>query len=397
MKDEPRLPAPQAAEARDVLAALGATHEGLAEAEVARQAADIVLRGDSFATIVACIEYGRVIFQNIRRFVICLRSCNVSEIGAVAVASALRAPLPVLALRILFVNLVTDVFPALAQGAAALRHRRSRLAAAPSLLALFAFGAGCRAPESDLLLVGTVERTLVEVAAPISEQLVEIAVERGVHVEAGARIARLDPLLAEAELAAARAAVAGAQTQSEVAQQEHRRATGLHGRAVVSQEQLDRARLARDEARAALDAAMARMAAAQKRRNDTEILAPVAGVVDQLPFDAGERVPAGAVVAVLLADGKPWVRIWAPERAIARLAIGTPAEIRVDGFDGAMRGRVLDVAREASFTPHYALTERERVHLVYQTRVEIDDAPAALRPGAPAEVRIALGAPEPAP
>ena len=45
---------------------------------------------------------------------------------------------------------------------------------------------------------------------------------------------------------------------------------------------------------------------------------------------------------------------------------------------------------EASFTPHYALTERERVHLVYQARVEIDDAPEALRPGAPAEVRLQL-------
>jgi len=514
---------------------------GLRGTEVARQASDIVLRDDSFATIVAAIEQGRVIFSNIRRFVVYLLSCNASEIGVVGIASALQAPLPILPLQILFLNLVTDVFPALALGvgpgdpavmrrsprdprervlearhwraiavhgasigaavlgafamalgrlgadergavtiafltlafaqlwhvfdmrdahsgvlrnaitrnpwvwaalalcsalllaavfvpplaavlglvppsadgwaliaaasaaptvlaqtAAVLRRGRHRVAALP-LLALAALAAGCRAPEGDLRLVGTVERTLVEVTALISEQLVEIAVERGEHVEAGAPLARLDPLLAEAELAAARAAVAGAQTQSEVAYQEHRRVAGLHGRAVASEEQLDRARLARDEARAALDAAMARMAAAQKRRNDTAILAPVAGVVDQLPFDAGERVPAGAVVAVLLADGKPWVRVWAPERAIARLAIGTPAEIRVDGFEAAMRGRVLDVAREASFTPHYALTERERVHLVYQTRVEIDDAPAALRPGAPAEVRLALGADEPAP
>jgi HlyD family secretion protein len=127
------------------------------------------------------------------------------------------------------------------------------------------------------------------------------------------------------------------------------------------------------------------------------VLAPVAGTVDQLPFDAGERVAAGAVVAVLLADGKPWVRVWVPERVVARVAIGTPATIRVDGFGAPMHGRVLDVAREASFTPHYALTERERVHLVYQTRIEIDDAPPVLRPGAPAEVRLALPDAEPGP
>jgi HlyD family secretion protein len=95
-------------------------------------------------------------------------------------------------------------------------------------------------------------------------------------------------------------------------------------------------------------------------------------------------------MAVLLADGKPWVRVWVPERAIARVAPGTPAEIAIDGLAAPLHGRVLDVAREASFTPHYALTERERVHLVYQTRVEIDDAPIHLRPGVPAEVRIAL-------
>jgi HlyD family secretion protein len=66
------------------------------------------------------------------------------------------------------------------------------------------------------------------------------------------------------------------------------------------------------------------------------------------------------------------------------------AEVRIDGISGPLRARVLDLAREPAYTPHYALTERERVYLVYQARIEIEDAPAALRPGAPAEVRIAL-------
>jgi HlyD family secretion protein len=268
--------------------------------------------------------------------------------------------------------------------------RRLGRRAAIALCAAAAAGWRCADTTHDVLLVGTVERTLVEVAAPVSEQIVEVAVVRGQHVDAGALLVRLDPLLADAELAAARAAVAGAQTQSEVALQEHRRAIGLYGRKVASEEALDRARLARDEARAALDAATARMAAAQKRRNDATVVAPVAGVVDQIPFDQGERVAAGSVVAVLLADGKPWVRVWVPEHAIARVGPGTPADVSIDGIPQRLHARVLDVAREASFTPHYALTERERVHLVYQARVEIDDAPEALRPGAPAEVRIEL-------
>jgi len=82
--------------------------------QVAQEAADVVLIDDAFASIVAAVRQGRVIFSNIRKFVIYLMSCNVSEIMIVAGAVAVNAPLPLLPLQILFLNLVTDVFPALA-------------------------------------------------------------------------------------------------------------------------------------------------------------------------------------------------------------------------------------------------------------------------------------------
>ncbi len=84
--------------------------------QVAREAADMVLEDDELVTIVAAVEQGRVIFSNLRRFVVYLLSCNASEIGVVAVAFLAGAPLPILPLQILFLNLVTDVFPALALG-----------------------------------------------------------------------------------------------------------------------------------------------------------------------------------------------------------------------------------------------------------------------------------------
>jgi len=248
----------------------------------------------------------------------------------------------------------------------------------------------CGEGERDLVLVGTVERTLVEVAAPVSETIDEIAVRRGEHVEAGALLVRLDTLLADAELASAQAELARAQAAHTVAQHDHRRALELHQNDVASEQQLERARLALDEAEAGWRAAAARTAAAQKRRADLVLRAPSAGVVDQVPFDPGERVPAGAVLAVLLADGAPWVRVWIPERAVARVRPGDAAAVTIDGIASVLSGRVLEISREAAYTPHYALTERERVHLVYETRVEIRDAPAELRPGVPAEVRIAL-------
>jgi Ca2+-transporting ATPase len=84
--------------------------------QVAKEAADMVIKDDSFVTIVSAIRQGRVIFDNIRKFVFYLLSCNASEILLVASASLINAPLPILPLQILFLNLVTDVFPALALG-----------------------------------------------------------------------------------------------------------------------------------------------------------------------------------------------------------------------------------------------------------------------------------------
>jgi Ca2+-transporting ATPase len=84
--------------------------------QVAKEAADMVLKDDRFSTIVAAIRQGRTIFNNIRKFVLYLLSCNVAEIIVVGLASLVNAPLPILPLQILFLNLVTDVFPALALG-----------------------------------------------------------------------------------------------------------------------------------------------------------------------------------------------------------------------------------------------------------------------------------------
>lgn len=76
----------------------------------------MVLKDDAFGTIVAAVAEGRTIFRNIRAFVLYLMSCNLSEILVVGLASLINAPLAILPLQILFLNLVTDVFPALALG-----------------------------------------------------------------------------------------------------------------------------------------------------------------------------------------------------------------------------------------------------------------------------------------
>jgi HlyD family secretion protein len=233
-----------------------------------------------------------------------------------------------------------------------------------------------------------VERTLVELTAPVSESIVALPVARGARVGPGDVLVRLDKTYALAQLASAEANVAAARTAVFVAEQDLARLVKLRRTRVASQQQLERAELSFDEAKARLREAEAQVEAAQKRMLDLDLVSPVAGVVDQIAFDAGERVPVGAVLVVVLADGDPWVRVWVPETSYVRVLPGTPAEVRIDGIEGVLRGEVLDVARESEFTPHYALTERDRVNLVYETRVALRDAPRELRPGMPAQVHI---------
>jgi Ca2+-transporting ATPase len=89
---------------------------GVRGTAVAKEAAVMVLQDDEFNTIVAAVAHGRAIFANIRKFVVYLLSCNTSEVLVVSLATVAGAPLPLLPLQILFLNLVTDVFPALALG-----------------------------------------------------------------------------------------------------------------------------------------------------------------------------------------------------------------------------------------------------------------------------------------
>ncbi|MDD3581551.1 MAG: cation-transporting P-type ATPase [Desulfobacca sp.] len=84
--------------------------------QVAREAADMVLTDDALGSIMVAIEYGRAIFGNIRKFILFLLSGNVSEILIVVIAWLVGAPLPLWPLQILYLNMIGDVFPALALG-----------------------------------------------------------------------------------------------------------------------------------------------------------------------------------------------------------------------------------------------------------------------------------------
>lgn len=87
---------------------------GITGTDVAKETADMVLTDDNYASIVAAIEQGRVIYANIRKFVFFLLSSNVAEIMIIFLATLAGLPLPLTAIQLLWLNLLTDGAPALA-------------------------------------------------------------------------------------------------------------------------------------------------------------------------------------------------------------------------------------------------------------------------------------------
>jgi Ca2+-transporting ATPase len=89
---------------------------GITGTDVTKETADMVLTDDNFASIIGAVEQGRIIFSNIRKFVFFLLSCNLGEIAVVFIGTLMGWPLPLTAIQLLWINLLTDGAPALALG-----------------------------------------------------------------------------------------------------------------------------------------------------------------------------------------------------------------------------------------------------------------------------------------
>jgi len=89
---------------------------GITGTEVTKEASDMILQDDNFATIVSAVEQGRRIFDNIKKYLAYLLNCNIAEILIMLAASLMNLPIPLTAIQLLWVNLTTDGLPALALG-----------------------------------------------------------------------------------------------------------------------------------------------------------------------------------------------------------------------------------------------------------------------------------------
>ncbi len=120
--------------------------------DVAKEAADIILTDDNFSTIIEAVRYGRSIYDNIRRAVRFLLSCNIGEIITVFVALIMSLPSPLSAIQLLWVNLVTDSLPAVALGMEKTHDSVMERKPTPKDQSLFAEGLGMKIIAEGILV-----------------------------------------------------------------------------------------------------------------------------------------------------------------------------------------------------------------------------------------------------
>jgi len=236
--------------------------------------------------------------------------------------------------------------------------------------------------------------------------------------EAQANIARIEALLAEQvsgprqqQIDAAIASLNEANIEEQFADREVERMAGLRERNLTSIESIDQAEKAKQSAGArikfaearlselqagtrveqieqtqhSMQQAQAQLASLELDRQRLSITAPVSAIIDSLPFEVGERPKKGDVVAVLLSGAQPYARIYIPEQLRVGMVPGTTIQISVDGLPQILTGRIRRIASEASFTPYFALTERDRDRLSYLAEVALPELPNRLPDGVPVQ------------
>jgi HlyD family secretion protein len=289
---------------------------------------------------------------------------------------------------------------------------------------------------------GTVEATEAQLGFQTPGRIEVVRVHEGDRVRAGDTLAALDRAeldarraQAAAQLSAARSLLAeleaGSRSEERVQAREALRAAGerfedarrdldrvrrLLEAGALSQEALDKARLAFEVAQAQRDQAQqasqlvetgprperiaAQRAAVQQAEaavrqidaalSNAVIRAPFDGVVTVRDREPGETVGAGAPVLTVMNLDERWVRIYIREDRIGAVRLGQRSEITADTYPGRRYGGTVSfIASEAEFTPRNVQTTEERVKLVYAVKVRITaDSTYDLKPGIPADVTL---------
>jgi len=303
------------------------------------------------------------------------------------------------------------------------------------------------APIDQLTLSGNIEAHESLVGFKVAGRIVELPVEEGQQVSQGAFLARLDDAdftqrvridqaavrvrqsnlalslagTREQEIKAAQQTMIDAQADLEQRKLDNDRALNLYNKDELSAQDRDQAATALKRAQALFAASQARyneavegsrkeeIAVAQANLNQadanlglsqvnlsyTVLRAPSDGVITVREAELGEVVSPGSPVVTLADLDHIWLRAYIAETDLGRIRWGQEATITTDTYPGRQyRGRISFISSDAEFTPKSVQTTKERVTLVYRIKIDIDNPNHELKPGMPADARIALAPPK---
>ena len=143
--------------------------------------------------------------------------------------------------------------------------------------------------------------------------------------------------------------------------------------------------------KAQIKEAEASLEVAKRQLEYSEVFAPVSGVVLVKSAEEGEYALPGATVVTIADLDHPWLKAYVDETDLGRVKLGQKVRIRTDTFpDKVYEGKVAFISSEAEFTPKQVQTQKERVKLVYQIKVDVENPKGELKPGMPADGEILI-------
>ncbi len=277
--------------------------------------------------------------------------------------------------------------------------------------------AGCGKEEAQTFQASAiVEGTAIKVSAQTGGYLVKVYVDEGDDVVMGQTIAlvdteklgyelervqaNLEDLAVQRRIAAAN--VRRARDDYDYARTKYERYQSLYRTNAAPEQLLDDLKIGFKRARIGYEQAQQRLASVaskekalqaqvkllRRRIRDAVVKAPLSGTITARYYDTGETIPPNAPVVEIIDLSEMWAKVYVSETYLPKIKIGQKAEVKVDGSDRTLVGKVAWISSKAEFTPKNILTQESRTSLVYAVKIIVPNPQRILKHGMPVSITL---------
>lgn len=226
-----------------------------------------------------------------------------------------------------------------------------------------------------LVASGTIEGTEVVVSSKAVGKVLAVKVDEGDMVKQGELIAAVDHQDAGD-------ALKNAQANYDLARSNYERIVQLFRSAMISSQQFDLAK-------ANAESAAAVLSAAQTGYNNTDIKAPISGVILVRAIEPGELASLGTPIVTMTNLDELKLTVYIPEKDVGKVQLGQEVAVSVDSYPKEkFMGKVIYISDQAEFTPKTIQTKEERTTQVFGIKIKIPNPDHKLKPGMPADAQF---------